>query len=487
MKLVAWKLRLLVALLLLPLFAGAEESTPTLEQLRSMQAQLEAQYQALQAEGISGEAVLSRVRKALANPSITSQQKAELQAYVAAADAKLGKFQDAYDQFLMSKLNYLGERYLAIAEEVVKQAAPTMKPEQATQIRKNLEEMRANYAHYQNGLKKPLDRDLARFYNYRKVIGSFRELVTQAEDANTGLGRKLRRRFEAMSENAGFLTFVPELIVSLYKLVRNESSLTGTMRTAFARFARMNGYDVKIEGRENLKPPPGSDALSIYTMNHANGILDNVVFTKLGIKRSRIVADLDSAFPPWLQKYAVQHPDLLTVGGPQRDPVKIVLADRAAGTHDSFAIFPEGNVPSGIDWSVRPVARTFEKLFLGRLNASGTDLRLVPITSPGHYRLFADLAAPQERDVTKSITSKVHEAIDPAMMRFLLSKENDGALGHLLRQLQIDENHKFGLANDRALGMPSIDDNVRLADSYLLRKIGCRGGWSGLLAKGGNK
>ncbi len=393
-----------------------------LEQLRELEARLEAEWADLEAQGYR----FGQVRDRLQAQELSKPERSEL---LRAADKAQGAFLADLDRFLRVLHVYF-------MRQVVRELDRAMATMDAFYGRRRirpifraherLKKLAARYHELEHLFGSAQDhRRIDTYQRFYAGVISFSERIrrldpTMPRPAPRSLGEHLHRA------RRGTLRFLSRL-GSLWRLVaagfgilqvvfssRREGAgtpFTNRVDDLFRAHGELRGYDVDVTGRENI--PDAADAhVHLFVPAHRHGVTDNVTFSHLGLPDYLVFNAVDQLplVPKALKDRAAATNGLIPVGGGRGPAVDRALEALARGVSRNVLIYPEGSVSEGFK-GTRPPREKFGDGLVRRIREAGYGVRLVPVTyldnarfldleprsrAPGEYRFRVAVSPPLE-------------------------------------------------------------------------------------------
>jgi hypothetical protein len=247
------------------------------------------------------------------------------------------------------------------------------------------------------------------------------------------------------------VTFVRALWVAYSKpKARSGTPFTNRIDQLFRAFGKIKGYDVIVEGRENLPRGESASIVTVFAPAHRHGVTDNVTFSHLQLRDYLVFNAVDQLplLPRFLKERIASTPGLIPVGKGRGPSVDRALEAVAQGLSTNILVYPEGTVSEGFK-GTRPVRSHFGENLVRRIRESSRGLRVVPVTYPDNAR-FLDLPPLSRAASERRRRVVVSRPLTTEMIDALLEAAGGEMVNRMVRlawleNLLTDEQHLLGL------------------------------------------
>jgi hypothetical protein len=247
------------------------------------------------------------------------------------------------------------------------------------------------------------------------------------------------------------VTFFRILWVALSKPKAGSGTpFTQRVDKLFQTFGRIKGYEVSVEGEENIPREESDATVTVFAPAHRHGVTDNVTFSQLHLRDYLVFAAVDQLplLPKFLKDRIASTQGLIPVGKDRGPSVDRALEAVAQGLSTNILVYPEGTVSEGFK-GTRPPRKNFGEHLVRRIRASGRGLRLVPVTYLDNAR-FLDLPSLSKAPSERQRRVAVSRPLTTGMIDALLAAGGGEMVNRMVRlawleNLVTDEQHLLGL------------------------------------------
>ena len=449
--------------------------SPGLEELRQLEAALEADWSKLQSQGYG----FRRLCERLADPGLSEAERSRM---LGSADRVHQEFLDRLDDFLRRQHSHF-------MEQVVAELDHAMKTMDAFYGRRRIRRVFGAYRR----LKRLADRcrELEPMYG---TAGDHRRIATYQRFYAGALefSRRIRRLDPTMPRSAprslvdrfyrirrgrrwvfSRLFAMGRLALAIVRILRTVlakaparvgTPFTHQVDALFGAWGELAGYEVRVSGEEHIPRSPEEKAVYLFTPAHRHGVTDNVTFSHLNLKDYMVFNAVDQlpVVPQFLKDRIANTSGLIPVGKGRSPSIDCALDALGRGVSRNILIYPEGSVSEGLG-GTRPPRRNFGEGVVRRIREAGYRVYVVPVTYPDNAR-FLDLpprsAAPEDR----RLRVVVSHPLDPPMIDALLTAGGGEPINRMVRLAWLEE---FDTDDRRLLGQDRIAEIERRLDAEL--------------------
>lgn len=421
------------------------DSYETWRRILELEAEIEADYSRLQADGYSIEAIRSRV----------SSSPADID-YLTTANSRLEEFHKKLDDYFLTKINF-------VIQEAYEDAL-------ALNLDRNSELL---------DIKQKWDAAIApsvpdaREFNklFRQFFAKLSELNREREEQNLPKVSKAIGRMkeggaqlrEKINQVGTLLLLTPQVIQMLYrsfnpavgdKFKAEETPFVASLNRLLRGVSWLRGYKFEIDTKRKVSvKPPGVEIVSSV---HRDIYMDPIIMAHLLYDRPYRTLVAGGRYTPidWVNRRINEIPDYLKVGAEKHSGFNQMLERLSPTSPNTVLMFPEGT--TSLMGEVSPVQGASITKFFGELLAKeGLDVQLTVVSNDlkpglreGFRQRFSQIFDPDQ----KKMAVKVSEPFTRQELEVLTNigrGKKRAFLGRIMRQIWLealapDANRLFG-------------------------------------------
>lgn len=315
-------------------------------------------------------------------------------------DAQMRRYQNSYDDLVKAELDNMIGKARAVLMEIAKD------PKVSSKHRRKVIEMLEMDVEFQEN--KPLygtGPDVKRKAPYQNFFASFKQLHDDMHPLPIAerIKNKLAGIVGLMKTYISLRGQIPGFLRKLYFPKKGEKpQMVGALSDGFNAFAEGAGYNVKVEGRENIPelPPLTKErkVINIFAPTHRQGIHDGILMAEVMPRDSMLFMAPRNFLGPQLggqfkgvKGFIAVEPSKPAKPGqpkpPKKNPVDVLLKQLDETKSQNVFIYPEGGLPTGILENM-PVRENFGASLIPTLRKMGYEVNLIPITYENSARFM---------------------------------------------------------------------------------------------------
>lgn len=411
----------------------------------------------------------------------------KLKAQIEAADGAVRDFQEAYDAFNKEKIEFFVETHHQRLKNTLERLKGHLPNADYKKLEAKFAVVKKEYDDFQKNRElynQP--KDVKRINAVRQFFSAAQDML-QTTDATIATleGKKQGSWMDTLKSIGGTVKWYSKMLPSALTMfgtlamIPDQSRIDKSLVTnALMKGARglqaAEGKTVTIENRERLKAAPGEKVVNLYTLQHANPVLDNMVLANLGIENASIFGDADSfGLGKWIANKLDRSNNFIVVGRGADKPIEKAVEIAKEGRRN-FIIYPEGSVSAGV-YESRRLRPKFSWGLVDRLQKEGYQVNIIPITVPDNYRYntvwLNGQVMPGIDGGADKVRGVVHEHLDPKAVKILNRVTGDPeTLTRHLRSLYMAQQPTDG---DRISGLVKMEPLMERMSKFLTGRVNC--------------